>query len=140
MTDRANIISMFESGIVSQYALPPDLVDQFLINATIELAYYIGDDSDMIVYAPTGLPNPEDGVFNRELSQLEQRVLSLYLKRSYLKRNENAKAKEIGYATKNIATKDVAAVKKAIRLEIADLNDDIERLVSLIITPGGYNV
>ena len=138
MTDRANIISMFESSIISSYVLPDTLVDQFLINATIELAYYIGDDSDMIVYTPdTVIVN---GVFNRVLSQLEQRVLSLYLKRSYLKRNENAKAKEIGYATKNIATKDVAAVKKAIRLEIADLNDDIERLVSLIITPGGDNV
>ena len=137
MSDRANIISMFESSIVSSYVLPVALVDQFLINATIELAYYIGIDDDMIVYTPDVIET--NGVFNRVLSQIEQRVLSLYLKRSYLKRNENAKAKEIGYATKNIATKDVAAVKKAIRLEIADLNDDIERLVRFIITPGDYN-
>ena len=137
MSDRASIISMFESSIVSSYALPIELVDQFLINATIELAYYIGVDDDMIVYTP-GSP-VTNGVFNKVLSRIEQRVLSLYLKRSYLKRNENAKAKEIGYATKNIATKDVAAVKKAIRLEIADLNDDIERLVRFIITPGDYN-
>ena len=137
MSDRANIISMFESSIVSSYALPIELVDLFLINATIELAYYIGIDDDMIVYTPDSPVT--GGVFNRVLSQIEQRVLSLYLKRSYLKRNENAKAKEIGYATKNIATKDVAAVKKAIRLEIADLNDDIERLVRFIITPGDYN-
>ena len=138
MSDRANIISMFESSIVSSYILPPELVDQFMVNATIELAYYIGFDDDLIVYTPNAT-TPEDGVFNRVLSPIEQRILSLYLKKSYLKRSENAKAKEIGYATKNIATKDVAAVKKAIRLEIADLNDDIERLIRLIITPGGYN-
>ena len=144
MSDRADVISIFESSILSQTALPATLVDQFIFNATIDFAYYVSDSGGrtFLEYTPSTF-NVEvitvEGVWSRVLINLEKRIIALFVKKSYLERNRNAIAKQIGYATKNITTKDLKSAKDGVRQEIIDIDNDIEKYVYMIITPDEYN-
>lgn len=144
MSDRADVISIFESSILSQTSLPATLVDQFIFNATIDFAYYVGDSGGrtFLEYTRstfTGEIINIEGVWNRVLINLEKRIIALFVKLNYLERNRDGIAKQIGYATKNITTKDLKSQKDGIRQEIVDVNNDIEKYIHMIITPGEYN-
>lgn len=148
MTDREEVISSFEGSIINQTSLPVDLVDQFVFDATIDFAYYVDDSGGRIFLEYTrstfNVADPVTinvaGVWNRVLINLEKRIIGLFVKKSYLERSRDAIAKQIGYATKNITTKDLKSAKDGIRQEIIDVNNDIEKYVHMIITPGEYNV
>lgn len=145
MTDREEVISSFESSIITQTLLPNTLVDQFIFDATIDFAYYVDDAGGRIFLeytrsAFTAEVVDTPGVWNRALINLEKRIIALFVKKGYLERNRDATAKQIGYATKNITTKDLKSAKDGIRQEIVDVDYDIEKYVHMIITPGEYNV
>jgi hypothetical protein len=145
MTDRAEVILGFESSIINQAVLPVDLVDQFVFDATIDFAYYVDDSGGRIFleYTRSTIVSEAitvEGIWNRELINLEKRIIALFIKKGYLERNRDAIAKQIGYATKNITTKDLKSAKDGIRQEIIDVTNDIEKYVYMIITPGEYNV
>ena len=148
MTDREEVISSFEGSIINQTSLPVDLVDQFMFDATIDFAYYVSDSGGRTFLEYTRSTfNAVDpitinvaGIWNRVLINLEKRIIALFVKKSYLERNRDAMAKQIGYATKNITTKDLKSAKDGIRQEIVDVNNDIEKYVHMIITPSEYNV
>ena len=145
MTDREEVISGFDGSIISQTLLPNTLVDQFIFNATIDFAYYVDDAGGRIFLEYTRSEFTAEaidtyGVWNRALINLEKRIISLFVKKSYLERNRDAIAKQIGYATKNITTKDLKSAKDGIRQEIMDVTNDIEKYIYMIITPGEYNV
>ena len=148
MTDREEVISSFEGSIINQTSLPVDLVDQFVFDATIDFAYYVDDSGGRIFLEYTRSTfNAVDpvtinvaGIWNRVLINLEKRIIALFVKKGYLERSRDAIAKQIGYATKNITTKDLKSSKDGIRQEIVDVNNDIEKYVHMIITPSEYNV
>lgn len=144
MSDRLDIISMFESGIIMEYELPNTLVDQFITNATIEFAPIIDGvgGRELIVYTPsvfTGEVIDTQGTFNRVLLSLEKRIISYYLTKSHLVRLANGKYKEIGYSTGNMTIKNIGDVKRALRQELADLDDSIDINIDRLVTPGEYN-
>ena len=147
MTDREEVISSFEGSIINQTSLPVDLVDQFMFDATIDFAYYVNDSggrtfleytrSTFNAVDPVTINVP--GIWNRVLINLEKRIIALFVKKSYLERSRDAIAKQIGYATKNITTKDLKSQKDGIRQEIIDVVNDIEKYIHMIITPEEYN-
>lgn len=144
MTDREEVISSFESSIIAQTSLPKTLVDQFIFDATIDFAYCVDDAGGRVFLeytrsAFTGETVDTPGTWNRVLINLEKRIIGLFLKKNYLERNRDAIAKQIGYATKNITTKDLKSAKDGIRQEIVDIGSDIEKYVAMIITPSEYN-
>lgn len=144
MSDRAKVIDGFESTIITNEIINPELIDQFISNATLEYAYEVEGASglQLLEYTKSTFVNGDldvEGTFNRALKGLEIRILSLYVKLNYKERERDGISKQIGYSTGNIVTKDLKAAKDAVRLEIMDIKDDISRLIDYMISPSDYN-
>lgn len=147
MTDREKVIESFESSIESSSILSESLIEQYIFNATIDFAYEVegAGGKDLLEYTKgtfttEGTLDVSTGVFSRGMSNLEIRIIGLFSKKTYLQQKINGMAKQIGYASKNLTTKDLKSAKDAMRQEMVDCYLDIDRLMSFIINGVEYSV